>query len=68
MHSLAQASGITDRFVWIDGLAFLEDDAALTKVSWKKVAELMHEQGCYLYGNATTKKKYVQVRGERLGR
>lgn len=49
-------------------MAFLEQDSALNKVSWKKVAEMMHAEGCYLYGNATTKKKYVQVRQEKLGR
>jgi hypothetical protein len=66
VHSVAQASNITNKFVWTDGMAFLEHESALNKVSWKKVAELMHSQGCYLYGNATTKKKYVQVREEKL--
>lgn len=34
----------------------------LDKVPWKKVAEWMErERGCYLYGNATVKKKYQEL-------
>jgi len=31
------------------------------KVPWKQVAEYMEKRGCYRYGNATVKKKYIQV-------
>jgi hypothetical protein len=31
-----------------------------SKVPWKQVAEWMHEQGTYRYGNATVKKKYLE--------
>jgi hypothetical protein len=31
------------------------------KVPWKQVAEYMEERGCFRYGNATVKKKYIQV-------
>ncbi|ERF70257.1 hypothetical protein EPUS_00445 [Endocarpon pusillum Z07020] len=31
------------------------------KVPWKQVAEYMEKRGCYRYGNATVKKKYLQV-------
>ncbi|KPI36172.1 uncharacterized protein AB675_8940 [Cyphellophora attinorum] len=49
-----------------DGLPILSDPASLNKISWKKVAETMAEQGAYHYGNATVKKKYVQIRNEKL--
>jgi len=35
-------------------------------VPWKQVAEYMEKQGCYRYGNATVKKKYLQVMGNPL--
>lgn len=31
------------------------------KVPWKQVAEYMEKRGCYRYGNATVKKKYLTV-------
>lgn len=31
------------------------------KVPWKQVAEYMEKRGCYRYGNATVKKKYLKV-------
>ena len=31
------------------------------KVPWKQVAEYMEKRGCYRYGNATVKKKYLMV-------
>lgn len=38
---------------------------ALNKVPWKKVAQWMVDhRGCYKYGNATVKKKYVELINE----
>lgn len=31
------------------------------KVPWKQVADYMEKRGCYRYGNATVKKKYLEV-------
>ena len=36
----------------------------LNKVPWKQVAEWMANRGSYRYGNATVKKKYVEVFGK----
>ena len=47
-------------------MGFLSDDSAVGKIAWKKVAEMMAGMGCYHYGNATVKKKYVQLRQETL--
>ena len=40
---------------------FTEAQKKAAKVPWKQVAEYMEERGCYRYGNATVKKKYLQV-------
>ena len=34
----------------------------MNKISWKRVASEMQARGSYLYGNATVKKKYTEVR------
>ncbi|RMZ90788.1 hypothetical protein DV736_g1993, partial [Chaetothyriales sp. CBS 134916] len=44
----------------------LLSEQSINKVSWKRVAEAMAERGSYHYGNATTKKKYKEVRNEQL--
>jgi hypothetical protein len=36
------------------------------KVPWKQVAEYMEKRGCYRYGNATVKKKYLKVMDDPL--
>lgn len=36
------------------------------KVPWKQVAEYMEKRGCYRYGNATVKKKYLEVMDDPL--
>jgi len=33
----------------------------VNKISWKKVAEYMAELGSYKFGNATVKKKYLEL-------
>ena len=40
----------------------LRDADHIHKISWKKVASEMQACGSYLYGNATVKKKYAEVR------
>jgi hypothetical protein len=37
----------------------------MNKIPWKQVAEYMEEQGTYRYGNATVKKKYLEVLKQR---
>ncbi|RMZ81220.1 hypothetical protein DV737_g2645, partial [Chaetothyriales sp. CBS 132003] len=44
----------------------LVSEQSINKVSWKRVAAAMAERGSYHYGNATTKKKYREVRDEQL--
>ncbi|RMZ76139.1 hypothetical protein DV738_g5114, partial [Chaetothyriales sp. CBS 135597] len=41
-------------------------DETLNRISWKRVAEMMAQRGAYHYGNATTKKKYMEVRDEQV--
>ncbi|KAK5071088.1 hypothetical protein LTS08_000278 [Lithohypha guttulata] len=44
----------------------LNGKEAAAKIPWKKVAEWMRDnRGCYLYGNATVKKKYVEETAKR---
>ena len=51
-----------------EGIPLLKSEQATNKVSWKKVAEKMAERGSYHYGNATVKKKYMELRREQLTR
>jgi hypothetical protein len=37
----------------------------VNKIPWKQVAEYMEERGAYRYGNATVKKKYLDVLKQR---
>ncbi|RMD40083.1 hypothetical protein DV735_g5065, partial [Chaetothyriales sp. CBS 134920] len=46
----------------------LVSEETVNKISWKRVAETMAKRGTYHYGNATTKKKYKEVRDEQLRR
>jgi hypothetical protein len=43
-----------------------ESQRRAAKVPWKQVAEYMEKRGCYRYGNATVKKKYLKVTGDPL--
>lgn len=61
-----QTNEINDNFIWVNGQALVQNDATVNKVSWKTVAEMVAGRGCYHYGNATTKKKYVEVRDAML--
>jgi hypothetical protein len=68
VHTFAETHNATDKFFWVGGQAFLEDPEDFKKIAWKKVAELIKLEGCYLYGNSTTKDKYKEIRKLALAR
>jgi hypothetical protein len=53
----------------ISGLNFIINDRVLEQIRWKLVADVMHRHhGTHHYGNATVKKKYLEVRSRSLER
>ncbi len=43
------------------GLDAISMGQLVNKVPWKQVAEYMEGRGTYRYGNATVKKKYLEI-------
>lgn len=68
MAEQAARQGLPTRKAVQGGRTVLKDDDHLKKISWKNVAADMSSKGSYLYGNATVKKKYGEVREIELQR
>ncbi len=60
--------GLPSEVINPEGLPLLRSEQATNKVSWKRVAKDMAERGSYLYGNATVKKMYMDLRKEQMTR